>query len=148
MSQENVEIARSYYELLGRALDAYWDDPEVTFAELPLVSDVLDHHVHPEVRWKSVFAPDTTFTGREELLQAVDTWLQFADDWRVKVEDLVDAGGDRVFAAVRVSMRGKGSRVAVDQVLYTVLKIREGKIGDFHDHVDRQEALEAAGLPE
>ena len=146
MSQENVEIVRAYYELLGRALDAYWDDPEVRFAESPLVSDVLDHHVHPEVQWKSVFAPDTTFTGPEELLQAVDTWLEFADDWRVKVEDLVDAGGTRVVAAIRLYMRGKGSRVAVDQALYTVVEIRDGKIRAFHDDTDRQEALEAAGL--
>ena len=49
---------------------------------------------------------------------------------------------------VRVSIRGRGSGVPVEQRFYTVCGIRDGKIALIHDFMDRWEALDAVGLRE
>jgi uncharacterized protein len=70
-----------------------------------------------------------------------DVW----DDFRFEVEELIDAG-DKVFAAVQLSGRGKGSGVPVDQHDIHVCTIRDGKVVRIDVHRDRAEALKAAGL--
>jgi ketosteroid isomerase-like protein len=64
------------------------------------------------------------------------------------VEDLIDAGGDRVFGLITVHTRGKGSGAAVDQRVFTVFVVRDGRITLIDDFTERSDALEAAGLSE
>ena len=143
MSRANVEIVRGYYEVLGGWLDAYWADP----VPLDETSHELLEHLDPEVEWDWAFEA-RTFRGREQLLRAVADWIEAVDDWRVKVEDLIDAGGDHVFGILRVSVRGRGSGARVDQRIFTAFTIRHGKIARIDDYTDRAEALEASGLRE
>ena len=49
---------------------------------------------------------------------------------------------------IKVHMRGKGSGVAVDQRLFMVYRVRSGKIARFEAHLERDEAMRAAGLSE
>jgi hypothetical protein len=63
----------------------------------------------------------TTFRGREQLFGAVADWIEAIDDWRVEVEELIDAGNDHVFATISVSGRGKGSGTQVEQRIFTAL---------------------------
>jgi ketosteroid isomerase-like protein len=64
----------------------------------------------------------------------------------VEIEELTDAGGDRVLASLRVSIRGRGSQLSVDQRIFALVSVNEGKISRVADYTERQDAFEAAGL--
>jgi ketosteroid isomerase-like protein len=70
------------------------------------------------------------------------------DEWRLTVEDIVEAADRRVLVTFSSRVRGKGSRVALDQRVFTVVTLRDGKMARMEDFTDRSQALEAAGLRE
>lgn len=104
-------------------------------------------HLDPEAEWDWLFSPET-FRGREQLLLAVADYLETVDDWRVEIEELIDAGRDRVLAIGRVVARGKGSGAPVLQPIFSAFTLRNGKVARFEDHTERAKAVEAAGLSE
>ena len=146
MSDENVEIVRAYFEDLDRALGSYWENPDVPFRETA-EGKRLRERLHQEVIWRPAFSPDE-FYGYEGINRAIADWLEITDGWRISVEDVVDAGGDRVLGTWRVHTRGKLSGAEADQRLFVVCAIREGQIVLIEDHLDQSEALEAAGVRE
>jgi len=147
MSQENVEIVRGYWEVIGRVLDEYWANPDVPLSESPVVDQGAFDLVDPDAEWTPAGQLRTAH-GREQWLRAIDEGLEAVDYWRPEVEKVIDAGEDKVVAVVRVSIRGKGSGVSVSQQIFTVVAVREGKIARITEYTDRAEALEAAGLRE
>ena len=131
MSQENVEIVRRCVEayLAGDnedALAAY--DAEVEF----------DVSLRPEGQ---------IYRGRAGVAEAMRVWIGTWEDWRVDIEDIADAG-DRVLVTLRESGRGKGSGIEIDQRVFGVFTLRDGKIIRWKAFLDRDQALEAAGLSE
>jgi ketosteroid isomerase-like protein len=98
----------------------------------------------PDAEWISVFAPKKSQgTG---MLRSLDDWLDASEEWRVEAEEIIDGTDNRVLSVIRVSIRGRGSGVPVEQRLYPVLTLRKERIARIHDFTDREEALEAAGL--
>ena len=146
MSQQNVEVVRGYYEALNRFLRSYWSDPEQPLEQTPGVEEVFDH-LDPEAEWDWLFSPETP-RGREQLLQAAEDWLETVSDWHVEVEELIDGTRDRVLLIGRVMAEGKGSGTPIDQPLFTVVTVRDGKVARIEDHTERAKGLEAAGLRE
>jgi ketosteroid isomerase-like protein len=65
-----------------------------------------------------------------------------------EIEDLRDAGGDKVVAVLREQARGKASGLKVDRRSGWVATFRDGKVLSFEIHLDPPNALEAAGLRE
>ena len=131
VSQENVEIVRSHFEayLSGdneSALAAY--DPEVEF----------DATLRPEGQ---------VYRGLEGVAEAMRVWTGAWEDWKVDVEDVIDAG-DRVLMIVSESGRGKGSGIEIDQKVFVVFTMRDGRIVRWKGFLDKNQALEAAGLRE
>jgi ketosteroid isomerase-like protein len=57
-------------------------------------------------------------------------------------------GGDRVVVTLHFKGRGKGSGVEVDARSHQVHTLRDGKLIRLDEYLDRDEALEAAGLRE
>ena|SRR5215207_393224 len=146
MSQENVELVRRYWQCLDRALERHWAEPHGPVSKSLEREGVFDLF-HRDAKWISTFGSDA-FRGGQQVLRGLDDWLDAGDEWRVEAEEVVVAPEDRVLAVVRVSIRGRGSGVPVEQRFYTVCGIREGRIALIHDFMDRQEALEAVGLRE
>ena len=109
MSQENVEVARGWYEVVNRWLESYWANPERPLAETPGTDEVFDG-MDSEVEWDWLFTPET-FRGRDQLLGAAADWIETVDAWQLEIEDVLDGTGDRVVAIVRVVARGRGSGV-------------------------------------
>jgi ketosteroid isomerase-like protein len=131
MSEENVEIVRRHIDAYGSgdyeaALAAY--HPEV----------VCDATVRPEGR---------IYRGREGVAEAIRVWAGTWDEWRWEIEELIDAR-DKVLMVVREFARGKGSGVNVVQQTFWVYTLRGGQIVHAEVLVDRDKALEAAGLSE
>jgi ketosteroid isomerase-like protein len=127
MSQENVEVVRSLFAVLDRN---DWG------AALGLFD--------PEVEWSST---EGTFRGLEGVVSSVAEWLEPWEEHLIEAEEFAEAG-DQVLAVVRLTGRGAGSGMEIDQRFFQVYAVRNGKIIRMVEFVTRNEALEAAGLRE
>jgi ketosteroid isomerase-like protein len=128
MSQENVEVVRSFTEAYIRG----------------------DH-----VSALSHLAPDLVYEVEQELPlrrpdDLLDMWKRWEADWeRIDLipEEYIDAG-DEVVLVVRYSGRARASGIELEDRLFEVHTLRDGKIARKRDFKTRSEALEAAGLRE
>jgi ketosteroid isomerase-like protein len=146
MSEEDMEIVRRYFETLDSVLERYWQAPEGSISDSPLLDEVFAQ-LAPEAEWDS-FLRQEPYRGRKEILEAVEDWLDAGENWRVALEEVRDAGDGRVLAFLKPTFRGRGSGISVEAPLYTLTTVSGGRITRVTDYTERSEALEAAGLPE
>jgi ketosteroid isomerase-like protein len=133
MSEENLEIVR-------RAFAAY-DQGGI---------DAAVEFWHPDINWRAMEgALDDigVFQGHDAMRRYYGQWEETFDDNRFEIEELIDAG-DQVVAVLRGIGRMKGSDAEVEMRYATVLAFRDGKICRGREYATREEAREAAGLPE
>jgi ketosteroid isomerase-like protein len=128
MSQENVAIAQQVLNACARGdLDAALS------------------HADPKIVW------NPTQEGQAEGITAVRAtmkrWEDSFEDLVVTYEETIDAG-DRVVVKTHVSGRGRGSGVEVNTRSYMVWTLRGNKVLRMDEFLDRDAALEAAGLRE
>jgi ketosteroid isomerase-like protein len=71
--------------------------------------------------------------------EVADTW----DEWHLQPEQVLN-NGDTFVVFWRETSRSRGLEI-VNQTA-SVLRIRDGKIGEWQGYLDRAKALEAAGL--
>jgi ketosteroid isomerase-like protein len=136
MSQENVEIVRQMVDAVNRS------DPDA-FVGLcaPDVEWEENTTVYPGLRRR--------YRGLTELREWLyDAFVEVWEDFRVEIEELVDAPDDRVLAGGRLVGRGKASGVETQLRGWWVLWFARGKAVRRQVFLDRPEALEAAGLSE
>ena len=133
MSQENVNAFRRVIEAINEhGADARPDllDAEVEFREDPR------------------FPQATVYRGREEVVRNFREFTASFEYYRFEIEELRDAGGDKVTALLREQARGKASGLEVDRRSGWVITFRDGKVLSFEIYLDPAEALEAVGLRE
>ena len=133
MSQENVEIMRSYFEAANRR-------------ELDAVDDLLSPEV--EFHLAGVF-PDLepAYIGREAVRGFLE---QFGDPWEelsIEPEALIDLGGTRVLALLHFHARGRDG-IEVTLPLAQVWTLRDGRAVRMDAYSDQRKALAAVGLSE
>jgi ketosteroid isomerase-like protein len=134
MSQENVEIvrgaARAFADGGVEAAVEFWD-PEINYrAAEGAIDDVGEMH------------------GREAVRRYVQDWFDMFDDLAVVVEEIVDVGDDRVLSIQRLTGRAKLSGAETDLRYALVSTVRDGKIVQGREYMDKEQALEAVGLRE
>jgi ketosteroid isomerase-like protein len=129
MSQENVEI-------IQRSIAAFEDDEETWLAA-----------IDPSHVWYPLEEGNVPSHGPEAARGIRKRWLETWQGHRIAVEEILDRG-DSVVACLHLTGTGKESGVEVDLRLYMHWKLRDGKIVYLYEYADRDEALEAAGLPE
>jgi ketosteroid isomerase-like protein len=136
MSQENVEAVRGLF--------AAFQSVDVGNFERRLneVREIFD----PDIDW---VAPPHSLLASEEY-RGYDGvrrfWTQFLsawDEYRVEVEELIDAG-DQVVAVMRLS--GRTNELEIDEVRSSLLTLRNGRIVRIEPFASKDGALEAAGL--
>jgi ketosteroid isomerase-like protein len=127
---QNVAAVRRYMDAFNRLeLDAVIADLDPD-AEL---------HEWPE-------APGArSYRGAEGVGAAIDAWLETWEWMRVEIEDIVDAG-DHVFITLHQRAKGKQSEAEVETRSFNVYTFREGKVICVRLFLDRESALEAAGI--
>ena len=130
MSQENVEIVRRM--LTSR------QDYEAAFAETRSDLEWVVAKEHPNSR---------TLHGHEETRGYFDEWDEMLEDIQFNVDDYLEAP-DRVVAMGKVRGKGKGGGTPVVVPLILVCVFEGGKVARVEEYLDRDEALEAAGLSE
>jgi ketosteroid isomerase-like protein len=129
MSQENIELVR-------RFVWAFEND-----------SEAWRERLHPEIEWYPFEEDHSRVSGISSAMQTRNQWLDTWGEHRIEVQDML-GGGDDVVASVHITARGKGSGIEVNVLLHLHFKVRGGKIVYLFEHVDRTEALTAAGLKE
>jgi ketosteroid isomerase-like protein len=135
MSQENVDLAASWYEAATSKAELLGAMPRTMAL------------CHPEVEWS---APEdgTTYRGREGVRQRLEEWLESFDAYRYEVRQIIDCGGDEVLVEASEVGRGMVSGAEVRTTNFELLTIRDGMIARIREFYDEGEALEAAGLSE
>ena len=140
MSKENVEVVRRLYEAVARrdteaALSLY--HPEIEF-------DGTRH------RWAEILrGPYERFRGIEALRAWAREYYSAWEDLDDHLDEVIDAGGDRVVAIVTTRGRGRASGIDVELTGSAgVWTIRDGLIVKVVWYSSREEAFEAAGLSE
>ena len=142
MSEENVEIVRRLFAVYLEALDR--GDLDIWFNSDELAEDF--EWVMPNEGGLGL-AP--SYRGREGFREFIQTWTQEQfQDWSIELERLIDADGDRVVAFFHQHATGRESGVPVELRMATLYELEDGRIFRMRHFLDREEALEAAGLSE
>ena len=103
--------------------------------------------LHPNIEWCPFEDNHTPSYGVEGAMRIREERLDSWDTMRSEVEEFVESGDD-VVVSLHVIGRGKTSGAEVDVRLYVQFKLRDGRVVYIYEHVDRAQALEAAGLRE
>jgi ketosteroid isomerase-like protein len=133
MSEKNVEIVAGSWAAYARgdyaaslgayAEDTVWDDTQ--------------------------YRPDGALhVGHSALVDLVGTWLGTWNRHEVRVEDVVDAGGDQVVVVLWEKGEGKGGGVELTNRYGVVVTVRDGRIAHTKVYRTPEEAVQAAGLSE
>ena len=131
MSQENVEIVRRCCDAFDRG------DFEGALA-------CLD----PEIEYELLQFPDgEVYRGREGVREAFRIWLGTWENYRQERGELIEVGGE-VIVPTREYGRGKGSGLELDRLTYGVWTLGAGNVTRIRFYATKEQALEAAGLPE
>jgi ketosteroid isomerase-like protein len=64
---------------------------------------------------------------------------------RFEPEETIALDDEQVLAAVRTGGRGRGTGIELDQMIYHLSRVRDGRIVRTTTHFTKEEALEAAG---
>jgi ketosteroid isomerase-like protein len=126
MSPHDVELAR-------RAIDA-WTDGR---------TDELRALFHPRITMRVQIGE--VYEGPDAVVGFLRDWCGVWDDWRLEVEQLLDAG-DHVVTFFHQTGRGRESGIDIDQRAAFVSRTRDGQIIEVTSYSDRALALKAAGL--
>jgi ketosteroid isomerase-like protein len=129
MSQENVEIVRGLW-------DAY------SQGDIDRVLTLTDPYVVlVSLEEGPLYGPDAVRAN----------YARWSEAWQGQPETAVEeviGVGDHVLVIACFQGRGRGSGVRVEQRLYEVYTLRNGRILRVDEFSDRAEALEAVGLRE
>jgi ketosteroid isomerase-like protein len=136
MSQENVELVRREFAAFAAR-------------DWTALADVW----HPEVEYETLDTdPDSaTFRGVARISKLFDALAAPFSEFRVRADEILELGADRVLAVERASGRGlKGSEAEawIEQVWFRLVTFKDGRIWRVKEFATRGEALEAAGLSE
>jgi ketosteroid isomerase-like protein len=96
-----------------------------------------------------VFPPEVPepgpFRGHVQLREWAEGFLAAWESHRVEVLELIETD-DTAVAMLRLTGRGTGSGIAMEETDAHVFEFRGGRIASWRDFGDRSHALEAAGL--
>ena len=134
MSQENVEVV---VDTLKRVTDGG--------------VDALAEFWDPGIKWRAAESEIDDvgeMQGPAAVRRHFQDWFDMFDDLTVVAEELIDAGDDHVVAVQRMTGRAKVSGIETEIRFSVVYTLRDGKIVQGREYMDKEQALEAAGLRE
>jgi ketosteroid isomerase-like protein len=151
VSLENVEIVKraqpSGIDMVKLVRASNAPDPAVTPGAAGVDLTVFADDMEVEFISSTGGMLRPTAYGPEGFAQGWGDWLEAWDSYQIETEELLDAGDD-VVALVRVRAKTKREAVAVEHRPAAVWSVREGKIVRVRFFLERERALEAAGLAE
>ena len=129
MAPGDGQIVRDVYDLFNRG--------EYDASIEALHQDAVLH------QWEDV--PDSdTYVGRSGFARGITRWVsEFEPGFQFAVEELVEQQR-RVWLQIRLSGRGRGSGIELEQVIFHVWVVRDGRPAECWVFSDRDESLRAA----
>ena len=135
MSEENVALAR-------KAIDAFNRGD----------FDALPAFLSPDVVWEAlegVSGVGELYRGRAEVREWIALMLEDTEEGiHAEIEQMAELGDDRVFIAVVLTARRRGSGVPFEYRTWQIVWFTDGLITRRQVFWTRAEALKAAGLRE
>jgi ketosteroid isomerase-like protein len=135
MSQENVEV-------VGKAIDAL-NRRDV---------DALLAFLSPDVTWEALeglVGIAELYRGRAKVREWFGLMSQNTDEGiHIEIDQIADLGDDRVFVALFLAARRRGSGVPFEYRAWQIVWFADGLITRRQVFWTRAEALKAAGLSE
>jgi ketosteroid isomerase-like protein len=138
MSEENVDVVRRLYDAATQGDDAL---------AFELYADDIEWDVRGAWPGRAVSDLSRVYRGHEGVHLFWRDYLGAFERYDFTVEELIDAG-DQVLAVVREHAAGRLSRIVLDNVVYALWTVRDGKLARMRLYPTREEAFEAAGLSE
>jgi len=136
MFEEKVEIVRAQYASFSGLAEGPPNE---------IRSHVLSHF-DPGCEYRPVEEIDAIL-GHEALIEYWERWLGAWSSFRVEAEEFIDAG-EQLVAAAATRGRGRTSGVEIRQRFFHVFEMHKGKILRQLESLDRDAALQVAGLSE
>ena len=142
MSEQIVETLRQGLLAIDPTGTFRFDvlDQETQDALLSLWDEDVEFEEDPR------FPEAGTYRGRAAVGAYFDSFKASFEKFEFVVEDILDAGDDRLLMLVWEYVRGLGSGVDTEMRSGWILWIRDGKVVRVRAYIDREEALPAAGL--
>jgi ketosteroid isomerase-like protein len=152
MSQENVEIvARFYPDSSVDIPKLFSDDDAMTRYEaplLPLFHPSFEVILDPGYAGLSDTTSERNLRGIDAFREMWRDWLSAWESFRLDVEDLLSLVDSRVLALVVVHARPKAGGIEMSLRAAAIWTLIDGQVSRIQLFLDRDEALEAAGLRE
>jgi ketosteroid isomerase-like protein len=100
----------------------------------------------PDVEWDGSNLPDgKVSSGLDAVVEHVSRWAEMWESWEVELEEVIDAGGERVIAFIRERGRTKAG-LEVNERHSELYTVPSGKITYRKGFSDPDEALNEVGL--
>jgi ketosteroid isomerase-like protein len=144
ISEQNVEIVRRIHEI-GQLVK----DPGARFDQC-----VREGLLAPDAEWRGGtrggrgIAGLENAVGRDEYAEMMRRFTEGFEDLRMDVEQIVDAGNDRVVAITRLFATGMRSGAPVELRSARVHWLDAGRVVRIDEFLDPADALKAVGLSE
>ena len=144
MSQENVEIVRRMGEIV-----VHENDLGAGFDQC-----VREGLLDPNVEWRGgarggrAVAGMENVVGRDDYLEMMRRFSEDFEDLSLEVEQIVDAGADRVMAIFRALGTGRRSGAAVEMRIAYIFWLEARRVVRVDPYLEPSEALKAVGLRE
>jgi len=149
MSRENVEIVKrvqqSGVDLVPLFRTSTAPDPSATGIDLTAFASDFETEFISRRTFGSIRS--RTFQGLQGFADSWRDWLEPWESYYIEAEEFIDAG-EEVVSLTRVLAQTTRDSVAVEHRPAAVWSVREGKIVRVRFYLERDEALEAAGLRE
>jgi uncharacterized protein len=132
MSEENVQLVMRCFDLFNRG-----------------EMEAMLRHVDPAIETtEGVELPGATrYVGHAGLALAYEHWASQWDDFRMELQELIDAGND-VVMVTRHYGKGRASGAAVQAVVAYVWTVDDGQLVRFRIFNTKAQALKAVGRGE
>jgi ketosteroid isomerase-like protein len=110
--------------------------------------DSVRSDVHPDVElheWPQARGA-RTYHGWDAVREGIDGWFEAWEWITVELIDMVEAG-ERILFSLHQRAKGKGSEIELEITSFNVYTFRDGKLIRMELFIEREPAVEAAGLP-
>jgi ketosteroid isomerase-like protein len=132
MSEADIATLKESYEAFNRG------DMELALKALDPAVEISDRAEAPDPQ---------RYAGIEGALRAFEHVSEGFEGYSIEPEEFIDGGTGEIVVQVRQRGRGTASGIEVEDRLFHVWSVRDGKATAMRAFTTRKEALEAAGLP-
>jgi ketosteroid isomerase-like protein len=146
MSQQNVELVKSAQPTDIDLVEIFPENEVSGQAAMRALPDVFEPDFTVRfIAGRGMELPE--YRGIDGLAEAWRDWLAPWASYRLEAEEFIDAG-EEVVVFVRAQGRTARDSVLVEHTAAAIWSIREGRVAAICFYLERDEALEAAGLSE